>query len=115
VALVSGGLLRPSLQEYDITSWTADGISADQRELCGVGYRLRLDFKGNSVTRTPYPMKGGGSCSILHDPEAYLLRGGGLVLSPEAAWDPLATPVGSHLPGTLDPLPPGTRFPPDTQ
>jgi hypothetical protein len=115
VAGVSAGLLQPILKEYDITSWTADGISADQRELCGVGYRLWLDFKGNSVIRTPYPMKGGGSCSIFHDPKAYLLRGEGLVLRPEATWDPLAPAVGNRLPGTLNPQPPGTRFPPDTQ
>jgi|SRR5580658_3898456 hypothetical protein len=58
--------------------------------MCGVGYRLWLDFKGNSVTRTPYPMKGGGWWPTFQDPEeAYLLRGEGLVLHPEAAWDHL--------------------------
>jgi len=79
--------------------------------MCGVGYRLWLDFKGNSVTRTPYPMKGGGWWPTFQDPEeAYLLRGEGLVLHPEAAWDPLAMPVGSRLPGTLAPRHRGRDF-----
>lgn len=60
IAFVSpAGLLRPGLQEYDITSWTSDSIVAEQRELCGVGFRLSLDFNRNTVTRISHPREFG--------------------------------------------------------
>jgi hypothetical protein len=88
------GVLQADLLEYDITSWTAGGIVADDTDegSCGIGHRLSLDFKDNSVTVTDYPKKVNKdkNCQIFQDADSYSLRGGQLVLYPPAPWDPLA-------------------------
>jgi hypothetical protein len=53
------GALRADLLEYAITSWTEEGIVVDDTDegACGIGHRLSLDFKSNSVTVTDYPKR----------------------------------------------------------
>lgn len=94
-ATVVLGELKADLVEYDISSWTEDGVVADNEGDCGIGHRLSLDFKSNSVTVTDYPKRVlGGDCKPFQDASSYALHGGGLILSPPAAWDPLAKPAG---------------------
>ncbi len=56
------GVLTPDLTEYEISSWTDTGIVADASDdsECGIGNRLSIDFKANSVIVTDYPKKVGG-------------------------------------------------------
>lgn len=97
-ASVVFGVLKADLLEYDISSWTDDGIVADDGDEggCGIGHRLSLDFKSNSVTVTDYPKKvtSGENCQAFQDANSYVLHGGSLVLEPPATWDPLAKPDG---------------------
>jgi hypothetical protein len=97
-ATVLLGVLKADLLEYTITSWTEDGIAADDNDegSCGIGHRLSLDYKSNSVTVTDYPKKVTTSqdCKPFQDANSYSLRGGGLMLIPPAIWDPLAKPAG---------------------
>jgi hypothetical protein len=90
-----GAILQADLLEYDITSWTNDGIVADDEDpgKCGIGHRLSLDFKSNSVTVTDYPMKVDNSadCKVFQDANSYSLRGGQIMLYPPAKWEPLET------------------------
>jgi hypothetical protein len=98
-ATVFLGVLQADLLEYDITSWTTNGIVADDTDEgnCGIGHRLSLDFKSNSVTVTDYPKKvtTDKNCQAFQDADSYTLRGGQLVLYPPAPWDPLAKPEGT--------------------
>lgn len=85
------GALSVDLTEFDISSWTREGIIADGSEgTCAIGHRLSLDFKTNSVTVTDYP-KGtlGGDCKAFQDASSYALHGGYLMLKPPPKWDPL--------------------------
>jgi hypothetical protein len=94
-ATVVLGFLKADLVEYVISGWTEDRVVADSEGNCGVGHRLSLDFKSNSVTVTDYPTKAlGGDCKAFQDANSYVLRGGGLMLSPNATWDALAEPEG---------------------
>jgi hypothetical protein len=94
-ATVVLGFLKPDLVEYGISGWTEDVIAADSDGNCGVGHRLSLDFKSNSVTVTDYPTKVlGGDCKAFQDANSYVLHGGGLMLSPTAEWNPLSKPEG---------------------
>ena len=97
-ATVFLGVLQADLLEYEITNWTAEGIVADDTDegACGIGHRLSLDFKANSVTVTDYPKKvsTGKNCQPFQDANSYSLRGGQLMLYPPAAWDPLEKPEG---------------------
>jgi hypothetical protein len=94
-ATVVLGLLKADLVEYEISSWTKDGVVADNEGSCGIGHRLSLDFKSNTVTVTDYPKRVlGGDCQPFQDANSYILHGGGLMLSPPATWDPLAKPTG---------------------
>lgn len=92
------GVLKADLMEYDISSWTDEGIVADGNDegLCGIGHRLSLDFMSNSVTVTDYPRKvtGGETCQGFQDANSYVLHGGSLVLDPPATWEPLAKSEG---------------------
>jgi hypothetical protein len=92
------GVLKADSMEYDVTSWTGDGIVADSSDdgLCGIGHRLSLDFGSNSVTVTDYPKKvtSGETCQGFQDANSYILQGGSLVLEPPATWEPLAKPAG---------------------
>ena len=89
------GLLKADLVEYDISSWAEDGVVADNEGSCGIGHRLSLDFKSNSVTVTDYPKRVlGGDCQPFRDANSYVLHGGGLMMIPPATWDPLAKPTG---------------------
>ena len=56
-ATVVLGELKADFVEYDISSWTEDGVVADNEGDCGIGHRLSLDFKSNSVTVTDYPKR----------------------------------------------------------
>jgi hypothetical protein len=93
------GVLQADLSEYDITSWTPNGIVADDTDEgnCGIGHRLSLDFKSNSVTVTDYPKKVSTdkNCQPFQDADSYSLHGGQLTLYPPAPWDPLAKAEGS--------------------
>jgi hypothetical protein len=90
------GALSVDLTEFDISSWTRDGIVADGPEgNCAIGHRLSLDFKSNSVTVTDYPKRVlGGDCKPFQDASSYALHGGYLMLRPPPAWDALAKPEG---------------------
>jgi len=52
-ASVVFGVLKAGLLEYAVTSWTEEGVVADDTDEgnCGIGHRLSLDFKSNSVYR----------------------------------------------------------------
>ena len=58
-ALVFGGLVKPSLVEYKVSSWTAERIVADNDDdsssRCPMGHRLTVDLKRNSVVVVDYP------------------------------------------------------------
>ena len=88
------GLLKADLVEYDISSWTENAVVANNKGDCGIGHRLSLDFKSNSVTVTDYQKRVlGGDCQPVQDANSYALHGGGLMLSPPPFWDPLANPT----------------------
>jgi hypothetical protein len=98
-ATVAFGVLKPTLIEYQISSWTDDGVVADDTDEgeCAIGHRLSLDFQGNGVTITDYPKKvSGKECEAFQDANSYTLRGGNLVLDPPPLWDPLAKPAGKN-------------------
>jgi hypothetical protein len=83
------GIMEAQLSDYDITSWTKDGIVADDSDKCN-RHTLAIDFKANSVTVTDYPLKqsGGNSvCKPLHDAYSYALHGGQLQLFPPPSSD----------------------------
>lgn len=93
-ASVQLGILQSDVLEYEISSWTDVGIIADDTDegACGVGHRLAIDFKSNSVTVTDYPKKINATnplCKAAQDANSYALHGGQLMLYPPAAWDPL--------------------------
>jgi len=92
------GVLQADLLEYDITSWTAEGVVADEADEgeCGIGHRLSLDFKSNSVTVTDYPKRvtTNANCKPFQDASSYSLHGGQLMLYPPAPWDPLVKSAG---------------------
>jgi hypothetical protein len=90
------GALSADLTEFDISSWTKDGIVADGPEgNCAIGHRLSLDFNSNSVTVTDYPKRVlDGDCMPFQDANSYALHGGYLMLRPPPTWDPLAKPEG---------------------
>jgi hypothetical protein len=96
--LFFGSILEADWLEYDITSWTEDGIVADDTDEgnCGIGHRLSLDFNSNSVTVTDYPKKvtTNKDCQPFQDANSYGLHGGQLMLYPPAKWDALAKPIG---------------------
>jgi len=90
------GALSADLTEFDISSWTKEGIVGDGPEgNCATEHRLSLDFKSNSVLVTDYPKRVlSGDCKPFQDANSYTLRGGFLMLRPPAVWDPLAKPEG---------------------
>src|SRR5579863_1049221 len=85
-SVLLGSILQADLLEYEITSWTGDSIVADDTDEgdCGIGHRLSLDFKDNSVTVTDYPKKvtSGKNCKAFQDANSYALHGGQLMLYP---------------------------------
>ena len=89
-ATVEMGILRSEMLEYDVTSWTDDGIVADDSDEgdCGIGHRLAVNFSSNSVTATDYPKKVSNdpNCKALQDASSYSLRGGQLMLYPPVPW-----------------------------
>jgi hypothetical protein len=91
-----GAILSPALIEYEISTWADTGIVADDTDegSCGIGHRLAIDFKSNSVTVTDYPKKMDNSelCKAFQEANSYALHGGQLMLYPPAKWDPLAKP-----------------------
>lgn len=93
-AAVQLGILQPILLEYQISNWTDAGIVADDVDEgdCGIGHRLAIDFKSDSVTVTDYPKKlsGSANCKPFQDANSYALHGGQIMLYPPAEWDPLA-------------------------
>lgn len=86
VATVMLGVLKAELDEYDISSWTENGIIADDTDEgeCAIGHRLSIDFKSSSVTVTDYPKKVDNSklCAPFTDANSYALHGGYWVLYP---------------------------------
>lgn len=98
-ATVSFGVLKAALLEYEVSSWTDDGIVADDTDEgeCAIGHRLSLDFQSNSVTITDYPKKvSNKQCEPFQNANSYTLRGGDLVLDPPPIWDPLAKSAGKN-------------------
>jgi hypothetical protein len=81
-ASVFVGLIQPESHEYRISSWTPDGIIANDTDegTCGIGHRLSIDFKGNSVVVTDYPKKVSkdDSCKPFQTANSYALHGGTL-------------------------------------
>ena len=90
------GALSADLTEFDISSWTKEGIVGNGPEgNCATGHRLSLDFKSNRVLVTDYPKRVlSGDCTPYQDANSYALRGGYLMLRPPAVWNPLAKPEG---------------------
>lgn len=77
------GLLKPESHEYAISSWTPEGIVADDNDegTCGIGHRLSIDFRSNSVVVVDYPKKintADSSCSGFQNANSYSLHGGAL-------------------------------------
>jgi hypothetical protein len=93
-ATVTLGVLDANVVEYGISSWTKDGIIADDSDEgdCGIGHRLSIDFKSKSVLVTDYPKKvtSDKNCQPFQDAGSYALHGGQIMLYPPAAYDPLA-------------------------
>ena len=91
-ASVQFGILKSEMTEYKISSWTEAGILADDEDegLCGIGHRLTLDFKSNSVLVTDYPKKitDKAFCKGLQDANSYALHGGQIMLYPPAPLNP---------------------------
>jgi hypothetical protein len=83
-AQVQLGILYPDSREYPISTWTSEGIVADDTDegACAIGHRLSVDFKSNSVLVTDYPKKVGGSddCKVFQNANSYSLQGGKLML-----------------------------------
>lgn len=80
-ATVFIGLIEPESHEYRISNWTTDGIVADDVDegTCGIGHRLSIDFKNNSVVVTDYPKKisaNDDSCKGFQSANSYSLHGG---------------------------------------
>ena len=75
------GLLQPESHEYEISNWDQGGILADDmnEDSCGIGHRLSLDFRTNSVIVTDYPKKAsGGDCHAFQSANSYSLHGGSI-------------------------------------
>lgn len=88
-AEVFGGMLQPNSHEYSISTWTRDGIMADDTDegSCAIGHRLAINFQSNSVIVTDYPKKSGGNalggavpCTALQNAYTYALHGGGVLI-----------------------------------
>jgi hypothetical protein len=99
-AIVQLGILKSDLLEYEISSWSNDGVVADDTDegACGIAHRLAIDFKSNSVTVTDYPKKVSNNelCKGFQDANSYSLHGGQLMLYPPAPWDAIAKPEGKR-------------------
>lgn len=97
-ATVFLGVLKAELLEYDVSSWDNEGIVADDGDVgnCGLGHRLSIDFKSNSVTVTDYPKKVSSdkNCQAFQDASSYALHGGQFMLYPPVPFDPLAKADG---------------------
>jgi hypothetical protein len=91
-ASVPGGVLQADSFNYYVFTWTKDGIVANDFDegVCGLGHRLSLDFKSNSVTVTDYPKHGSSekNCQSFQDLKSYALHGGQVALHPPATWKP---------------------------
>lgn len=78
------GLVKPDLVEYKISSWTADGIAADNDDDnlsdCPLGHRLTIDFKSNSVIVVDYPKTSSDKpeCKAVNSASSYTLQGGNM-------------------------------------
>jgi hypothetical protein len=86
------GVLSVQVNTYDITSWTESGVVADNdADQCN-RHTLAINFKGNSVIVTDYPLKQTGEnsvlCKPLHDAYSYALHGGQWQLFPPPPWNP---------------------------
>ena len=84
-ASVFMGVLQSDTEEYEISSWTASGIEADDtgEGNCGIEHKLSIDFASNSVVVTDYPTKidNGKSpssipCKVFQNANSYALHGG---------------------------------------
>ncbi len=93
-AIVQLGILQSELIEYQISSWNRAGILADDTDTC-TRHSLAIDFKGNSITVTDYPIKiNDPSCKPFNEANSYTLHGGQLMLYPPAPWNPLEKQEG---------------------
>jgi hypothetical protein len=83
-AAIFMGLVKPDLVEYKISSWTEEGIAADNDDddlsNCPLGHRLTLDFKGNSVIVVDYPTTASDKpeCKAVNSASSYTLQGGNM-------------------------------------
>lgn len=85
------GSLASDTEEYEISSWTASGIEADDTGVgnCGIGHRLSIDFASNSVVVTDYPTKIDNSnpknpllsCKPFQNANSFALHGGQWIYS----------------------------------
>ena len=83
------GVLQPDLLEYSVSTWNRSGIVADNTDegSCGIGHRLSIDFKSNSVVVTDYPKKMSKDddlCRAFQNAGSSALHGGSIVLAPAA-------------------------------
>ena len=78
------GMVEPDLVEYKISSWTANGIAADNDDddlsICPTGHRLTIDFKSNSVIVVDYPKTSSDrpECKAVNSASSYTLQGGSI-------------------------------------
>jgi hypothetical protein len=79
------GLLQPQTEEFQVSSWTPNGIVADDDDnssSCGIKHRLSIDFDSKSVIVTDYPTKVSSSenCKGFQNANSYSLHGGSIAL-----------------------------------
>jgi len=78
------GLVKPDLVEYKTSSWTAEGIVADNDDddlsNCPLRHRLTIDFKSNSVIVVDYPKTSSDKpeCKAVNSASSYTLQGGSM-------------------------------------
>ena len=90
--ILPGGSLQADMGEFTVSSWTRNGIVADNTDPnpCGNASRLTIDFKSNSFIVTDYPTKANvPKFCIAKDADSYALHGGSWVVMPTPTWNPL--------------------------
>jgi hypothetical protein len=72
--------IEANLIEYKVSSWTADGVVAenddDDSSKCPLAHRLTIDFKGNSVIEVDSPKTAKPECEGVSGATSYTLQGG---------------------------------------
>jgi hypothetical protein len=87
-ASIFAGVIQADLVEYKVSSWTADGVVAenddDDSSKCPLGHRLTIDFKSNSVIEVDSLKTAKPECEGVSRADSYTLLGGRAEI---AGWD----------------------------